>query len=155
MSEAEFIFRSEYLPISYHRRRYKDPRLCYKLVEGASFCQHWPVRLQVYESEYTLLGGDRDHYRSSCRCGLALVKIKRLRGTIVLHLLIMHSHWNDLGLMNYDIYAIPKMSHFLTCVTFARAWHYINATFSTKYSPIWACFSVCTSSRRNWARNCC
>ena len=61
MSEAEFIFRSEYLPISYHRRRYKDPRLCYKLVARASFCQHWPFRLQGYEIEYILLGDYRDH----------------------------------------------------------------------------------------------
>ena len=53
-----------------------DPRLCYRLVAGASFCQHWPVRLQVYESEYTLLEGHRDHYRSSCRCGLSLDKDK-------------------------------------------------------------------------------
>ena len=68
----------EHSPSSSYRRRCKDPRLCYRLVAGASFCQHWPVRLQVYGSEYTLLWGHRDHYRSSCRssCWLSMGKDK-------------------------------------------------------------------------------
>ena len=68
----------EHSPSFSYRRRYKDPRLCYRLVAEESFCQHWPVRLQVYGSEYTLLGGHRDHYRSSCRssCWLSLGKDK-------------------------------------------------------------------------------
>ena len=68
----------EHSPSSSYRRRYKDPRLCYRLVAAESFCQHWPVRLQVYGSEYTLLWGHRDHYRSSCRssCWLSMGKDK-------------------------------------------------------------------------------
>ena len=46
---------SECSPSSYHRRRYKGPRLCCKLVAREWFCQHWPVRLQEYENGYILL----------------------------------------------------------------------------------------------------
>ena len=62
ISEAGFIFRFMNLPSSYHHRRYKDPRLCYRLVARASFCQHWPFQLQGCESEYILFGGHRDHW---------------------------------------------------------------------------------------------
>ena len=49
-----------------------------RLVARASFCQHWPVRLQGYETENILLGGHRDHCR---RASLPVGKgIERLRG---------------------------------------------------------------------------
>ena len=69
--------------------------MCYRLAAGGSFCQHWPVRLQVYESEYTSLGGHRDHYRSSCRssCWLSLGKDKETAWEQyhVAHLVVAHA----------------------------------------------------------------
>ena len=56
------------LPGSYHSyRRCKGPRLYCTLFARVSSFQHWPDRLQEYESEYISLGGRRNQGGSCCR----------------------------------------------------------------------------------------
>ena len=60
-------------------------------------------------------------------------------------LLIMHSHWNDLRLMHYDIYATPNMSR-------VRDFCDLSENVTSR-SNVFTCFNVCTSSQRRWAGN--
>ena len=136
MSEAEFIFRSEYLPISYHRRRYKDPRLCYKLVARASFCQHWPFRLQGYEIEYILLGDYRDHCRSLWSLWLR-VRVRRGNNTMRLAWLSCQPHGTWIWLYAFRVTNLNKQSSALRESNDRETWWIPRLYYKSCISSYW------------------
>ena len=78
------------------------------------------------------------------KLALRMTKPEHRHG-ITVDLLIMHSHWNDLRLMHYDIYATPNMSRVRDFCDLSE-----NVTST---SNVFTCFNVCTSSQRRWAGN--
>ena len=60
----------------------------------------------------------------------------------------MHSHWNNLRLMHYDVYATPNMLRGHDLHDLSK-----SVTSTCLFYKVFACFNVCTSSQHRWAWN--